>query len=241
MSDTETRLRALEAHDVAVRRAVLALAKDALDRDPASRSPWSLVVQSIPDPDAAPAEPTPAAPATRWWVCDKKGGAYWCSQGEVAHSRAGDWDITMPTAAPHLAIEAATAEEARAEYRRRVAGGDDVAALREQVATLKEQRDYYQKAMQVQADYSVELQRIIEGLTRGEVYESETAAQHVHMARAILARAQRTEAEVARLRALAGEAAACHRNLRAAIEVVEPHKVESPVVDSLAAAARGDA
>jgi hypothetical protein len=60
--EIDTRLRALE-------RAVRELAFDAEKHD---------VVAAIPDPDAAP-EPTPAAPATRWWVCDNAGEAFMAS------------------------------------------------------------------------------------------------------------------------------------------------------------------
>jgi hypothetical protein len=191
----DTRLRALE-------RAVRELAFDAEKHD---------VVAAIPDPDAAP-EPTPAAPATRWWVVDRWAGAY-CNNGgngyteAQARARAHKWDEERPLLSPHLAIEAENAVAAVAEYRRRVGGGDDVAALREQVATLTRERD----------DARVELGGM-----------SKIAADYAAERRA-------AAAEVARLRALAGEAARVF-----ALETTWHGEEATAMYARLVAAARGE-
>jgi|GEM_PF-7033162 hypothetical protein len=214
--EIDTRLRALE-------RAVVELLtarhiQEARHPNTTTQSPgwWiearGMIRAAIPaHSDAAPAEPTPAAPATtlrelwgsapglrvdddtpatRWWVVDKLG--VWLGP-DARRARAGfksdlteaqakksaaECDHHAPHDAPHLAIQAASADEAVAEYRRRVGvpGGptvadivsmqgatthlygskvqveythptasaspdaeSDVAALREQVATLTEQ------------------------------------------------------------------------------------------------------
>jgi len=82
--EIDTRLRALE-------RAVVELLTDrhiqeARHPNTTTQSPgwWAeargMIRAAIPaHSDAAPAEPTPAAPATRWWVCDNAGEAFMAS------------------------------------------------------------------------------------------------------------------------------------------------------------------
>ena len=149
--EIDTRLRALE-------RAVVELVYDRYvqecrSENTTSQRPewWShardQILAAIPDPDAAPAK--------RWWCVDRRPFACEIIANSFLEAREVEkrWDKCFAHHAPHLAIKAATADEAVAEYRRRVADdtwyresveGDlrgEIARLTEQVATLTRERD----------------------------------------------------------------------------------------------------
>lgn len=172
---------------------------------------------------AAPSEPT-----RRWFVVDRREdcGTPFLTESSAAET-AARWDQTCPQDAPHLAILAVDADDARRQYRERVgateptpapsddAGARLVSAIRQckpsielydLARTVIAERDQAREMLSLQTSYSVELQRIIEGLKRGDVYESTTATHHVAMAREVVARAEAAERTVAELRALCGKA-----------------------------------
>lgn len=231
----------------------------------------------------------PAEAEKRWWyVVDRKGQAIETPDEHGARAEAACWDKAHPGDAPHRAILAVDADDARAQYAAMEAGtvvvgtvasastaplypmnvggaptppADDADAgarlvdlltlaglskseakearnlAREVVRQRDEarrearraqrerdglqaagemhvaradaaekERDEARRALDVQLTYSAELQRIIEALKRGEVYQSESATHHVEMAREIVNRADAAEAQVRELRALCVEA-----------------------------------